>query len=494
MALTRHEALRAIPPISEIMEAESIAALISGHGRDSVLSAARRAVESYRACIDSDADYCVKNGIGSADGVRQLIVVMIENLVAAQDLRLLKQVINATGIVLHTNLGRAPLPQRAIDRMTAVSGGYSNLEFDLASGHRGSRQSHVEEIICKVSGAESAIVVNNNAAAVFLCLNTLASSRGVVISRGQQVEIGGSFRIPDIISRSGARMIEVGTTNKTHLEDYRQAVTDDVSVLLKVHTSNYKVIGFTESVGLHELIDLSKEISREEHDPLIVVEDLGSGSLMDLTEFGIPYEPTVQECIRSGADLVTFSGDKLLGGPQAGIIAGSKKYIDMIRKNPLARMVRCDKNTIAALAAVFEIYSTLEKKDIISEIPVLRMLAMTSDELDAKAETLKNLLKNRLGDRCDLYVCDTDDEAGGGSVPGSMLPGKAVSLALAGKSADEVRNRLREAGCPVIARIVRDRILLSVRTLDKTDYPFIADALDEIACTGSGLPAAGGRP
>ncbi len=480
MALTKQEALRAIPPVNEIMNEESIAALAEDHGRDKVLESVRKAVEAYRAAISDDEMFCVRNDIGSAADAEKHIAASAKNLLKARLNRSLKRVVNATGVTLHTNLGRAPLPRRAAELMSEVSAGYSNLEFDLETGMRGSRQAHIEALICKATGAESALVVNNNAAAVFLCLNTLAMDRGVVISRGQQVEIGGSFRIPDIIVRSGAKMIEIGTTNKTRPADYREAVTDDVSILLKVHTSNYKITGFVESVPLNELVRLAFETKRNGAEPLIVMEDLGSGSLLDLTEEGIPYEPTVQECIRQGADLVTFSGDKLLGGPQAGIIAGRKHLIDRIRRNPLMRMVRCDKTVIAALTAVFDIYASMDKHGIINAIPALRMLAMSGSDLTIKAQAMKALLDQKLKGRCGIEIIDEPDEAGGGTLPGMPISGKSIALTPYGRSAEDVRRQLREACVPIVARISRDRVLLGVRTIEEQDYSIIAGALADI--------------
>ncbi|HHY47050.1 MAG TPA: L-seryl-tRNA(Sec) selenium transferase [Firmicutes bacterium] len=418
----------------------------------------------------------------------------------------LRRVINATGIVLHTNLGRAPLPGQALEAVMDIARGYSNLEFDLDSGERGSRQESVAPLICQVTGAESALVVNNNAAAVFLCLNTLASGREVLVSRGEQVEIGGSFRIPDVIASSGARMVEVGTTNKTHRRDYENAITERTAVILKIHTSNFKIIGFTSEVPLDQLVALGKA------NGLIVMEDLGSGSIVDLSSIGLPKEPTVGESLRAGADLVTFSGDKLLGGPQAGIIVGRKDLIARISRNPLARAVRVDKMTLAALEAIFRIYRRPEMA--VEEIPTLRLLTRSLDELQRDAERLAALISNAIGGGWSVRVIDDVCEAGGGSLPGASIPSKAVALSPrehhispstntcpcpgththpGGHSrvprvitVRELQAELRQAFPPIVARIHKDELLFNVRTLLPGDAESIAAAISRIA---GGTPA-----
>jgi L-seryl-tRNA(Ser) seleniumtransferase len=300
----------------------------------------------------------------------------------------------------------------------------------------------------------------------------LANNREVIISRGQQVEIGGSFRIPDIIARSGAKMMEVGTTNKTRINDYSKAVTDETAVLLKVHTSNYKITGFTEEASLRDLVDLGREKG------LIVMEDLGSGCLYDLSLIGLPYEPTVQDSIKNGVDIVTFSGDKLLGGPQAGIIAGKKDLIDRIKENPLTRMVRCDKTTIAAMAVVLSLY--MDKDKAVEKIPVLRMMALKEEVLSADALELEKLINTALGNKYKTEIVDDLVEVGGGSLPGVVLKGKAVALVVPELGVIEIQTRLRKVKIPVICRINKDRILLNVRTLEKNDYSVIIEALARI--------------
>jgi L-seryl-tRNA(Ser) seleniumtransferase len=384
----------------------------------------------------------------------------------------LKRVINGTGIILHTNLGRAPLPREAAATMASLSGGYCNLEYDLKTGARGSRHDHLEETLCCLTGAEGAMIVNNNAAAVFLCLNTFANQQEVLVSRGEQVEIGGSFRIPDIITRSGCIMVEVGTTNKTHREDYAQAISPGTALLLKVHTSNYKISGFTREVSLQELVQLG----REQGVPTMV--DLGSGCLISLSFLGIPGEPTVSDCVSAGADLITFSGDKLLGGPQAGIILGKREALDRLKKNPLSRMVRCDKSTIIALKETLELYRSPE--EAFSSIPVLSMLSHSQDQLKNKAIALLTLLEDALGSLARLQIEEVEEEVGGGSLPGILLKGAALTLTTEVLQINELQRRLREAPVPLVCRVFQDRLYIHLRTIEEDDFPLIAKALKKL--------------
>lgn len=466
----KKEALRRIPPVNELLSNSEVMFLVEQYGRALVIAAIELIADEYRENVTSVTDEpSAEMRSGTRREIAEYLVVRLKRKIEEQHGSRLKKVINATGIVLHTNLGRSPLPEEAVALMREVSEGYSNLEFDLDTGTRGSRHSHIEPLITSITGAESALVVNNNAAAVFLCLNTLSNDREVIISRGQQVEIGGSFRIPDIIMRSGAKMVEVGTTNKTRLTDYSNVISEESAVLLKVHTSNYKVSGFTEEVSLEELVGLGREKN------VTVMEDLGSGSLYDLSKIGLPYEPTVQDSVKCGADIVTFSGDKLLGGPQAGIIAGKRELIDKIKKNPLARMVRCDKTTVAAMTAVLNLYMNLEK--VVENIPVLKMMALKENELILKALELEKLIKAALGSKCKTEIVDELDEVGGGSLPGVILKGKALALSEMKPGVNEIQVKLRKAKIPIICRINKDRILLNVRTLDKKDYPAIVETL-----------------
>ncbi len=378
-------------------------------------------------------------------------------------------VINGTGVVIHTNLGRSVLPDEAMAMIARVGGGYSNLEFDLNTGKRGSRYSLVEEILCELTGAEAGLVVNNNAAAVLLCLDTLAKGREVIVSRGQLVEIGGSFRIPDVMTRSGATLVEVGATNRTHLRDYEGAITAETALLLKVHTSNYRMIGFSSEVPLPEMVELAAR-----HD-LPVMEDLGSGSLIDLSRFGLMKEPTVGEVVKAGADVVTFSGDKLLGGPQAGIILGHRQIIDRIKSNPMTRALRIDKFTLAGLEAVLRLY--YDEDVALAKIPTLAMLSVPKEQLAARARRLSRRIKKALGDRCRVTMLKTDSRVGGGAMPEQDLPTTAVALQPGSISVNELEELLRKGEVPVIGRIENDLFLLDMRTVADREIIPLADII-----------------
>lgn len=389
----------------------------------------------------------------------------------------MQRVINATGIILHTNLGRAVLPQAAIEAVLAMAGGYCDLELNLASGERGSRQTHVEKMLTELTGAEAALVVNNNAAAVFLCLNTLADGREVIVSRGEQVEIGGSFRIPDVIRQSGAILVEVGTTNRTYLSDYVDGISESTAVLLKVHRSNFRLVGFTASVSHDELAALAGRRG------LISMEDLGSGSLVDLAGFGVRGESTVKDSIKAGLELVTFSGDKLLGGPQAGIIVGRRHLVQRLQENPLARILRIDKLRLAALEALLRLYA--EPEHLVQVVPVLQMLASPEWELGTRARELVSVIADSVLGHGEVSIIDAEGEMGGGTLPGIRLPGKAVALRPYRQSAHQVQAGLRLVGIehrdtyipPVIAPIDEDQVVLHLRTLLPGDDAKIGKAL-----------------
>jgi L-seryl-tRNA(Ser) seleniumtransferase len=368
-----------------------------------------------------------------------------------------RTVINATGVVIHTNLGRSLLPEAAMAGIMRVGRHYSNLEFDLDTGKRGSRYALVEELLCELTGAEAALVVNNNAAAVLLVLGTLAAGREVIVSRGQLVEIGGSFRIPEVMARSGARLVEVGATNRTHLRDYEGAITPDTALLLKVHTSNYRMIGFTSEVPLAEMVALGRRYG------VPVMEDLGSGSLLDLTRLGLLKEPTVGEVVRSGVDVVTFSGDKLLGGPQAGLIVGRRAIIDQVKKNPLNRALRIDKFTLAGLEGVLRLYG--DEREAMATIPTLVMLAASRQEIARRAARLKRQLVSAVGVVCRLDLVDTDSRVGGGAMPEQGLPSKALALRPLTISVNALEEGLRRLDLPIIGRIENDALLLDLRTV-----------------------------
>ena len=371
----------------------------------------------------------------------------------------LRRVINATGVVIHTNLGRSPLPDDAIRRMDLAARGYSTLEYDVASGKRGSRDHLVEEILCRLTGAEAATVVNNNAAAVMLVLNTLACGQAVMVSRGELVEIGGSFRIPDVMEASGARLIEVGTTNRTRLADYRKMAVPDVSLLLKVHTSNYRIVGFTEEAPVRELAALGKEIG------VAVAVDLGSGSLIDLKSLGLKnHEPTAGQVLKEGADIVTFSGDKLLGGPQAGIVVGKKEFLDPIKKNPMKRALRVGKLTLSSLESVLRAY--LDPVTVAQRIPTLRMISTSKEAVAARARRFARRLSD-LPAR--ISFAASVSRVGGGSLPLEDLPTVLLALEPEGMSADRFEEALRRQEPPVVARIVDDRVCFDLRTVSSQE-------------------------
>ena len=380
----------------------------------------------------------------------------------------LRQVINATGVTLHTNLGRSCLSEAAAKAAYEAARRYSTLEYDIEAGARGSRYSHVEELLCRITGAESALVVNNNAAAVLLILSCMAQGGEVITSRGELVEIGGSFRIPEIVQQCGSRLKEVGATNKTHLRDYENAIGEETRALLKVHTSNFRIMGFSQSVPLADLVALGKKAG------LPVIEDLGSGCLVDLEPLGIHDEPTVMQSVKAGVDVISFSGDKLLGGPQAGIIIGKKFWIDKLKKHPLNRAVRVDKMTLAALEATLRIY--LDPAEAVKEIPTLRMILEEESVLKEKAQKLCDKLAEK---QVPVSLLQDVDQVGGGSVPCQFLPAWAAAVAPENCSVDQLEERLRKLPRPIIGRISHDRYLLDVRALWEEDFSYIAEKVGE---------------
>ncbi|MFA7383136.1 MAG: L-seryl-tRNA(Sec) selenium transferase [Desulfurivibrionaceae bacterium] len=431
-----------------------------------VKSTVRRLLESLRQEI------LAGGSVKSADLTPAALLPRFSSLLAARLRPNFRTVINGTGVVIHTNLGRSLLPESALASLLAVAGRYANLELDLATGKRGSRYSLVEEILCELTGAEAGLVVNNNAAAVMLVLDTLAKGREVIVSRGQLVEIGGSFRIPEVMSRTGAKLVEVGATNRTHLGDYEGAISEETALLLKVHTSNYRIIGFTSEVGLAELVELGARHN------LPVMEDLGSGCLIDLSRFGLAKEPTVGEVVRAGVDVVTFSGDKLLGGPQAGLIVGKKEIIAQIKSNPMNRALRIDKFTLAGLEAVLRLYFDEEKA--IAAIPTLAMLAMPLAAIDRRAKRLRRLIGKELGPVCRVEIKNIASMVGGGSLPEQPLPSRGVALTPLDRSVNELEKGLRELPLPVLGRIEDDRLLLDLRTVADQEIPLLANGLKEV--------------
>jgi len=383
-----------------------------------------------------------------------------------------KRVINATGVVIHTNLGRSILPDSAREALVVAGTRYSNLEFDLATGKRGSRYSLVEQLLCDLTGAEAGLVVNNNAAAVLLVLDTLAKGREVIVSRGQLVEIGGSFRVPDVMAKSGAKLVEVGATNRTHLKDYEGAITEETAMLLKVHASNFKMVGFTKEVPAEELVELAERYK------LLVMEDLGSGCLIDMSRYGLRKEPTVQEMVKAGVDVVTFSGDKLLGGPQAGLIVGKRNIIDCIKRNQLNRALRIDKFTLAALETVLRLYYDQDKA--VSSIPTLSMLSAKPAIIERRAKSLARKAKKMLAGKCNMKVSITGSRVGGGALPEEDLESRAVVLEPLDRTVNELEKNLRHSRLPVIGRIEEDRFILDMRTVGDDEVPIIVNILAHV--------------
>ena len=456
--------LRSLPKVDELLKREDVAALDAVHGRTLTLEALREALDATRTAVRAGEIAEVSADAIAADAAAWL---------ALKARRSLRRVINATGIVVHTNLGRSPLAETAIEAVAEVARGYSTLEYDVPSGQRGSRHVHVEDLICRLTGAEAAMAVNNNASAVLLGLAALARRKEAIVSRGQLVEIGGSFRIPDIMRESGAKMVEIGTTNKTHLRDYKNAITSRTGLMLKVHTSNYRVVGFTEEVSLEELVALGAEHG------VPVFEDQGSGVLIDLARFGLPGEPTIGAAVGAGADLVSASGDKLLGGPQAGILAGKREVIAKLKKHPLARAVRLDKMTLAALEVTLRLY--LDERRLFAEVPTLRMLTMTQAELERRAGRLADAITSTCGEAYDVATAADTSRAGGGALPMKDIPTTVVTLTPRQGSATSLEERLRLGEPAVIARIKDDRLLLDPRTLREDEDAEVASALARAA-------------
>ena len=429
--------LRDLPSVEQLLK--NADSLIHEFGRPLTLDALRQTLEDARARFK----------VGPEAGLPDLdaILAQAQAYLVGWTAPTLRPVINATGVILHTNLGRAPLSKAALQAMQNTAGDYSTLEYDLKKGQRGSRLVHAESVLQKLTGAESALVVNNNASAVLLVLAALANKKRVVISRTQLVEIGGGFRVPDVMKQSGAKLVEVGTTNKVRLSDYREALEEPAALVMRAHRSNFKIVGFTEEPPLNEIVDAAHQAN------VMVVDDLGSGALLDTAEYGLVHEPTVQESLACGVDLVCFSGDKLLGGPQAGIIVGRKELIEKVRKHPLARAVRADKVSLAGLTATLLHYLRDEAE---REIPIWRMMALTPEQARDRAEAWRDALGQG-------EVVSSESAVGGGSLPEESLPTFALALNIS--STDKFLKRLREADPPIIARVGNDNVLLDPRTV-----------------------------
>ncbi|MBI5477634.1 MAG: L-seryl-tRNA(Sec) selenium transferase [Deltaproteobacteria bacterium] len=462
-----NQRLRRLPAVDEVLRNPGLADLLGRAPRWAVVAAVREAIERLRQALRGAAGQA-----GPAGPAAELDPRALEAAVTARLRPQLRRVINATGVVLHTNLGRAPLPAPALAHLAAIAGGYSNLEYDLERGARGSRHDHLAALLQELTGAEAAGVVNNNAAAVLLVLAALAAGREVVVSRGELIEIGGSFRLPDVMRAAGVRLREVGTTNRTHPDDYRRALGPDSALLLKVHTSNYAVVGFTAAVDVATLAGIGRAAG------LPTVVDLGSGCLVDLAAYGLPREPTVAETLAAGADVCTFSGDKLLGGPQAGIICGRSAALAEIRRHPLMRAVRPDKLALAALEGTLRLYRDGRER----EIPALGMLATPFAELERRATALKDAITAALAaghasGRLTVAVTRVQSAVGGGALPLAAPDSCAVALHAAGASAAALDGRLRTRDPAVVGRIADERLLLDARTLTDAELAAVAAAV-----------------
>lgn len=453
--------LSQIPAINKILLLDEIKELMNTYTEVAIKSAIKQYIEEVKQAILNEELIEVPS--------LSKIVGEVARIVEKEDKNSLRRVINATGTILHTNLGRSLLSEKIKENIESVAFNYSNLEFDIDNKKRGSRYVHLIDIIKKLTGAEDVLVVNNNAAAVLLTLNTLVKDQEIIVSRGELVEIGGAFRIPEIIKLSGGVPVEVGTTNKTHLKDYENAISEETGALLKVHTSNYKILGFTESVSNEEISYLARE------NELVSINDLGSGQFVDFSKFGLPYEPTVKEILDSGIDIVTFSGDKLLGGPQAGIIVGKKKYIEKMKKNQLTRALRVDKMTLASLEATLKLY--LDEKDALEHIPTLHMISLSKERLFGKADVLKTKLSDL---DFDIRIEEDKAEVGGGSYPASYLESVAVKLTHRKLHATEIERKLLEVEIPIITRIKDNSIILDMRTLRTREFDIVKAALEEV--------------
>lgn len=459
------EALKLIPKVDVLLAQDALQGLEQDYTHDQLREAVRAYLDGLRAAV--------LDGTVQEVGTPEQVAADVANTLRRRGAYSLRPVINATGVVLHTNLGRAPLGHEVAQHVAQVAEGYSNLEYNLERGERGIRYAHIEKVICEVTGAEAAMVVNNNAGAVFLMLNTLCQGQGVAVSRGEEVEIGGAFRVPEIMVRSGANLIEVGTTNKTHLSDYQRALSEQgASALLKVHTSNFVMVGFTENVSVAELAQIAKPAGA------LVLYDMGAAPLYPLQIPGLGQQDTIKGLLKDGADVVCFSGDKLAGSAQGGILVGRKDLIDRIKKNQLTRMLRIDKMSLAALEMTMQLYR--DPKQAAEKIPVVRMLAMDAEACRAHARALDERIANEVPG-IGHQVLDVQDEVGGGSMPGVMLDGAAVAIDVPGLAAAELERRLRDVPKPVITRLYKDRVLVCVRTLQEGDDGLVCEALAEVA-------------
>jgi len=462
--MDKRELLKRIPAVGRILSSPMLAEITGAYPRNLVLKAVHQVLEGLRDHIEAGRPL-QDASIFTMDRILDRVIGRLRTLGASS----LRPLINATGVVVHTNLGRSILAESALSRFRSIAGGYSNLEYDLDKGKRGSRFSHVEGILKELTSADAAMVVNNNAAAVLVCLETLARGREVVVSRGQLVEIGGSFRIPDVMRKSGAKMIEVGTTNKTHLKDYEEVIGSETALLMRVHQSNFQVVGFTKQVDAVDLVNLGRKYG------IPVLEDLGSGCLVDFSRYGILKEPTVQEVLAQGVDLVTFSGDKMLGGPQAGIILGRKNLVEAIRRNQLSRALRIDKLTLAALEGTLRLYR--DERAAVREIPTLKMIIQPYKEIRTKARRLLRMIGPLNGGKFEMDLVDGNSRVGGGALPLAAMPTRLLALIPQELSAKQIEEGLRASDPPIIVRVERDRVLLDLRTIQDGELKTVAEAV-----------------
>jgi L-seryl-tRNA(Ser) seleniumtransferase len=455
----KQKLLSDLPSVDEILKSEQGLAWLDNYPRRYVLQGIREGIDKRRKEI--------LEGL-SAGLSGEVMMDGIEDTIRRLSAYSLIPLINATGVVIHTNLGRSVLSGRALENIRRVSESYSNLEYDIAKGKRGKRYTHIKRILREVTGAEDALIVNNNAAAVLLCLNALSKGKEVIVSRGELVEIGGSFRMPDVMASSGAILREVGTTNKTHLYDYEKAINENTSMILKIHKSNFRIVGFTEEVSIEDLVKLGGKHQ------VPVMYDLGSGCLIDFRQFGIYDEPSVKEIVKTGVDLTTFSGDKLLGGPQGGVIVGAKKYIERIQKNPMTRAMRIDKLTLAGFEATLMEYVDEEK--VIENIPTLRMLLQKPEEIKTRANKIARRLKSEIKDT-DIHIMQDSSRAGGGALPEMDLPTFVVAIKSDKISVNELEERLRKGDPPIITRIKGDSLIIDARTIMDKDHEVLVKGI-----------------
>ena len=463
-----NDLLRQLPSIDRLILSDEAKVLIDQYNRQQVVETARLVLQHLRTeIIDSQ-----EKDFPSLNITHESVIEAIKVQLQMKFSFSLKKAVNATGIILHTGLGRAVIPQEALKNIDRVTEGYCTLATDLETGQRGHRDSHLNKLLCDLTGAQAATVVNNNAAATMLILNTVAKGKEVILSRGQLVEIGGSFRMPEIMAASGAILKEVGTTNKTHLRDYEEAIGENTGAIMRVHHSNYRIQGFAEEPSIEELAKLAQSYN------LIIIDDLGSGALVNLSQFGLENEPLIKTSIQAGADVSCFSGDKLIGGPQSGIIVGKTAVVKKIKKNPLARALRVDKMTIAGLEATLQLFLTPEK--LTQAHPVYRMMALSLEELNKRALRLQKILRAELKEEAKISVGDGESQVGSGSVPTEMIPTRVLKVRPISESVDNLGRKLRHSNPPIFPRVQKDFVLFDLRTIQKHQDKTVATVLVSI--------------